>query len=247
VRPLYDPAGWTDTRIEVQHRRESPVLPSPDGRLVARNRTVYPDPTKPPLYRFATDVVELATGKSLELNVPENTVAVGWFPDGRSVLAHWTDPADRPPMTVPKTRLLRAPIGGGEPTVLVEDAPFTAGGVSPDGKAVLGAGYGTYSEREQRAPYGIVTLDLESKKWAPVAFPADATFATGVWSPDGKRIAYHGIHGKPDPRSAGLPRVTRVSVTVCDRDGGNPRTIFEVKGDEALGSVSLVGWYPAGR
>jgi Tol biopolymer transport system component len=196
---------------------------SPDGRYVAYQ-----------LWRESPDnndifVIDVATGEEHPLvATPTNDEMLGWAPDGR----HFLFRSDR--SGTPGAWLL--PVtggrGSGDPWLVKPDMWRTSGvRFSQDGRYY-------FKVSTQRQQVYVVGLDPETKSiiGSPMAVSASSTgnSIAGVWSPDGRHLAYVADGGPGNS----LERVVIRSMETGDEKH------FELREPSHVG---MRGWTPDGR
>ena len=188
---------------------------SPDGTQLA--------------YAFSdVRTIDLATGRIRLKQVcgQEDLCSVAWTPDGRTIL-------------VANGRLRGIDVATGR----VHEIPVPAGWTwftSPDvntaGRVVMG---GTVD-----GDVAIMSIDLAGthpqvlERFRNTGTPIDPR-----WSPDGTRIAYVLLQGRPrDP-----PQDTPLSLRTMNADGSGLRTLAKVGHCYCLGFAPGMDWSPSGR
>ncbi len=203
-----------------------------------------------------------ATKTRISVSLPDNHILADWSRDGRHFLTTaLVDP--RPDYLTPE----------GEPLILElwlmnrdgtpgkrlphpDGIASTAGRFSPDGQRVLTLEVKVppaetpkeKADREDRGaarplpPPALAVYDLATGKAMPVKdVPPSADIQGFCWAPDGKRIAY--VWRERHPPGAAPMTETTTSLTVCDPDGANRRTILSetARGTRAV-TLAGVDW-----
>jgi hypothetical protein len=160
-------------------------------------------------------MVEARTKKRTRINVPRGCFAYDIAPDGSWVLAlEARAPAD------PQFRLHKVPLEGGKPVLLTGELNVSWGGrLSPDGKRIVA--HAMHNKGAGLWDGATYVIDVATRKATKISRAEKQGWSHGVWSPDGKRVAYLWGEGPTDP--------TRGRLVVCDADGKNARVILTTK------------------
>jgi dipeptidyl aminopeptidase/acylaminoacyl peptidase len=233
VREINDGAEGKDLGLEVTD--QSSV--SPDGRtlLVAR---IKQGGTADRAFEFENALVDIATGRKTRLDLPGNHQLFGVAPDGSWVLSfEYVFPPEK---GVPAYRLHKTPAAGGKPKLLTGTITAMYGAaVAPDGRRLLVFGEDTAGKEQLSLRMSAFVIDVEMGKAARIAGDEKQLWSVGIWSPDGKRIAYAWRERDTTKENGGSSNgVPPTRVVVCDADGGNSATILTT--DEF---VAPVAWW----
>lgn len=240
VRPLDPSAKPRDTGIPLSRNGDT-VVPSPDGKLIVRNRYEKTDTSRSGL---VAEVFDLTTGKQTDHKLPADTHISSWSPDGKCLYGVWLDPVEPPKMVVRKTRVVKILLTSGDPETVFEEVPvYGFGAVSPDGKTWLGSGYSPWNPNKPDTAMKVVRYDPASKEVVGLASDERMSSGGAVWSLDGKRVAYIARLGDRDPQHGIRTKNPQLKLVVCDPDGENAKTVLNEKG-AASESLIFFGWRP---
>jgi RNA polymerase sigma factor (sigma-70 family) len=183
--------------------------------------------------RTATVIIDVATKARTPVALPDGHTLLDWSRDGRSFLTARQQPGDRPNTVLVELWLMNRDGSAGRRLGDEKVGPFH-GRFSPDGRRVLAMAEGGGQDGAPR----LVVLDLATgaATWVRGTGRAAHTFC---WSPDGRRVAY--TWASHDPADPALSD-TEIGyyLTVCDPDGGNPRTVLSATSQEG-NRVGLYG------
>jgi hypothetical protein len=217
VREINDKTEGTNLGIELS----GSGLLSPDGKTFGRaNRK--PVEGKP--IAFENTVVDIATGQETALNLPDNHQLFAIAPDGKWALT--LEYNLQPPDGTPPYRLYQFPVQGGKPRLL--SGPLStvfSGRISPDGKRVLAFARDSANKGKSALTVSAYMIDVATAMPVRIAGDDRQLWSCGVWSPDGRRIAYawRAIAEKEPVYADGVPPTRLVT---CEADGRNPETIL---------------------
>jgi hypothetical protein len=207
-----------------------------DGKTVGRV-LIQQSGTRTRPFVFENSLVDVASKRVTKLDLPGNHQFLGLAPDGTWVLTLEYMPAEREKGT-PAYRLHRTPVGGGKPFLLSGGLSVFGGGrISPDGKRLLMFAQDLKEDPSRRDMAGYV-VDVSTGKARRIAGHAKQLTSHGVWSPDGKRIAYAWRERSPDGQPLRSDGVPPTRLVVCDADGANARTILTTQE-----LITLLGWW----
>ncbi|MBN9523180.1 sigma-70 family RNA polymerase sigma factor [bacterium] len=185
--------------------------------------------------KTTTTLYTVATKTRTPVKLPDDHILTDWSRDGRFFL------------TMQVGTDLEAPVAGtwvmnrdGTPhRKLLDGTAVAMARFSPDGKQVLSlvlpaVKEETPKERVERQKLGasrprplavLSMFDVAAAKATPVKdVPLNADIQGLSWAPDGKRIAY--VWRERHPPGTDPMTETTTSLTVCDPDGANQRTIL---------------------
>jgi hypothetical protein len=226
VRGIDDRAEGTDLGAAV-----TPFsVVSPDGETVAVVEIKQNGTVDQP-FEFANRLVDVATKKETRLDLPGNYQLFGIAPDGKWVLSlENVFPVEK---GKPAYRLHQVSLPGGKPRLLsgTISGPYGCR-ISPDGGRVLvfGEDYAALKDGKPTWVISAFVIDVATAKATRIAGHDLQLWSQGVWSPDGKRVAYAWRPreaGKKD--GFGSDGVAPTRVVVCDTDGANAKQIFEAE------------------
>lgn len=233
VRPLNDPdAKATDLGIDSL----DVIYFSHDGRTAFdRNRREWTNGMTHAPYMLVDGV----TGKRTPYKFPIRRGIMGALfvqdiaPDGSWVVAfeNTSELPNRRSERLPQGRLHKVPIDGGEPVLLT--GRLNAWGLSqpsPDGRRLL-----TFARPEpdgkgaEWRSGALYVIDVATQTVTKIAEPESTEWIHGVWSPDGRSIAY--IWDERPAAKDGVPDAAKMEprtrrLVVCDADGKNARVIL---------------------
>jgi hypothetical protein len=221
VREINDKTEGTNLGIEFT--REDYLFPG--GKTLARSRRKVVE-GKP--LAFDDTLVDVATGQETVLNLPDNHQPYGMAPDGKWVLTFEYN--FQPEIRATSYRLYQFPLQGGKPRLLSGALSTIYGGrISPDGKRVLAFARDKTRKDQLALTVSAYVIDVATAKPVRIAGDDRQLWSCGVWSPDGRRIAYawRAIADKEPIYSEGVPPTRLVT---CDADGRNAETILTSDG-----------------
>lgn len=231
VREIDGKAEGTDLGVEVP----SFSIVSPDGKavgLVVRKRRAA---ARGPL-QFENSLVDVATKRVTKLDLPANHQLTGIAPDRSWVLSlEYNVPAAE---GVPPYRIYSLAVAGGKPRLLSGKLSVMFGTrISPDCKRVLMFAVDPEVERSKRAVAAYI-VEVSTGRPRRIAGHEKQLWSSGIWSPDGKRIAYAWRERNDDGKPVGANGIPPTRVEVCDADGKNARTVLTTKE-----MIKLLGWW----
>jgi hypothetical protein len=233
VRQINDKAEGTDLGVELT---TSSVV-SRDAHMAGLVVYKGGGSTEAP-FIFENSVVDLSTKRITKLNLPTNHQILGIASDKTWALTFeyniWNVEKGSPPY-----RLHKVPLVAGKSQLLSGMLSACYGGtISPDSTRVLAFAQ-DFAKREKAYPdVCVYVIDVVSQKATRISVHKNQYASNGIWSPDGRRIAYVWRSQKDDgtpTSSEGLPPTRLV---ICDADGQNEETILTT--DEHIG---LLAWW----
>ncbi len=236
VRTVGDDTKATELGAEIASLFAK-ILWSPDGKQfvrvhgLARLKTDK-DRTEVTLYD--------ANGKEGKSWTFDDKYPTQWHPDGKSlVIAKVDDPSSPKALTLTKWDMATE-----KETVLFAGEHFDSPVLSPDGKSVLGFDNFAPAPSANAVGYnhGVVKYDLATKKRIDVARREKQSYAYGLWSPDGQRIAYRWL--EYDFKKHKDANEGDWHFVVSDADGKNEVTIRTETKSDISPSLQVIGWYP---
>jgi RNA polymerase sigma factor (sigma-70 family) len=179
---------------------------------------------------FENTLIDVATKRVTKLVLPGNHHVRGIAPDGTWVLSFEYGPP---------YRLHKTAVAGGEPRLLSGTRSALFGGViSPDGTRVLMFAHDMPGEGQTVPDVSVYVIDVATAAATRIAGHDKQLWSVGVWSPNGRRIAYAWRARKDDGKPGTASGVPPTRLVVCDADGANARTILTA--DEHF--VPLAWW-----
>ncbi len=222
VREIDGKAEGTDLGVELP----SFSIVSPDGKAVGHvtiNRNTRP-------HHFENSLVDVATKRVTKLDLPANHYLTGIAPDRSWVLTR--------EKSVQGERLYSLAVAGGKPRLLSGKLFLQFGAsISPDGKRVLMFAVDPEVEVSKRDVAAYV-VDVDTGKPRRIAGHVRQLSSHGVWSPDGKQIAYAWRERNDDGRPIRANGIPPTRVEVCDANGKNARTVLTTEE-----MIKLLGWW----
>jgi RNA polymerase sigma factor (sigma-70 family) len=222
VRPLNDKTAKA-TDLGVFSR--DVLYISRDGRTAFARVGAEWSPDGGTVYTHYT-LVDAVTKTRAPFKFPAGGPAVGgsFFvqdlaPDGTWVLAFENTDShpDRAKQNLPQARLHKLPRDGGKPVLLTGRLNAWDGRLSPDGKRLLAHAHARVAGAKPEWQGSMYVIDVATQKATKISGPENQAWAEGVWSPDGRSVAY----AWGEQFEAGKTRVV-----VCDADGKNARVIL---------------------
>jgi Tol biopolymer transport system component len=127
---------------------------------------------------------------------------------------------DKEPPGSPQYCLHKVPLGEGEPVALTGKLNTAyLPRLSPDGKRILAHAHVRVPGAEPEWQGGMYVIDVATRQATKISGPEEQKWGQGVWSPDGRRVAYSW-----GERPEGEKGTTRL--VVSDADGSNAKVIL---------------------
>jgi RNA polymerase sigma factor (sigma-70 family) len=236
ARGIDDKTTGEDLGVEVT---ESSVL-SPDGKTLGlvkllQTSVVGTDNDRP--FIFENSLIDVATKKVTKLDVPGNHQLFGIAPNGSWVLTfEYTFPPEK---GTPPYRLNAVPLPGGKPRLLSGTLNAAYGStISPDGTRVLVFAEDLKGKEKADWVISAYVIDVATAKATRIGGDPKQLWSVGVWSPDGKRIAYAWRAANDDGEPINSNGVPPTRLVVCDADGKNSATVLTADED-----FHVVAWW----
>jgi RNA polymerase sigma factor (sigma-70 family) len=225
ARAITDKTTGDDSGIEVT---DQSVI-TPDGKtlgVVVMKQTARVDQPNAQPFIFENALIDVATKKVTKLDLPGSHQLYDLARDGSWVLTLEYNLPDGEKGT-PPYRLHKVPTGGGKPRLL-SGTLSTAypGSISPDGTRVLTFAEDLKGKDEAIWELSAYVIDVGTGKANRIAGEKKQLWSSGVWSPDGKRIAYAWRAKGDDGKQVDANGVPPTRLVVCDADGKNAATIL---------------------
>jgi Tol biopolymer transport system component len=162
--------------------------------------------------RYETYRVKADGSGLTKLPIPEGEFVINCSPDGSWLASH--NPVRK---TLETHILLTHPDGTGSHEVVNAVNLSGAAQISPNGREVVYAIYGSDRQQKTESSVWIVGIDGGNRRRVPVKLEGNS-FIRPCWSPDGSRLAINVIvNGQPRPRVD--------EIVVIDLDGKNSNTL----------------------
>ena len=224
ARAINDKTAGDDSGVEVT---DHSVL-SPDGKvlgLVVMKEPANLDPPNPRPFVFENTLIDVATKKVTKLDLPGNHQLCDVARGGAWALTFEYNLVNAEKGT-PPYRLHKIPAGGGNPTLLSGTLSTVYGTtISPDGTRVLTFAEDFKGKDEATWEMSTYVIDVGTGKANRIGGEKKQLWSSGVWSPDGKRVAY-AWRAKGDGESSNANGVPPTRLVVCDADGKNASTVL---------------------
>ncbi|MBP3956753.1 sigma-70 family RNA polymerase sigma factor [Gemmata sp. G18] len=228
ARPIDENGDGKDLGVEVN--ASSVLSPAGDtlGSVVMKQVAQVPPAPAPVPFVFENTLIDVATKRATKLDVPEPHQLIDIARDGTWVLTYEYNLPDAEKGT-PPYRLHKVPVGGGKPRLLSGTLSAVYGSrISPDGTRVLTFAEDLKGKDRVNWEISVYVIDVGTGKAARIGGEKNQLWSYGVWSPDGKRVAY-AWRERGTNNNANGSAPTRL--VVCDADGKNAATVLTTDDD----------------